>query len=108
LPLFGQAKSGVSIMYKKNFQFSVIEIIDIDSTRIIDAELKRHNRKSLFIIGVYLPSDSNIQSYCDEINLLEALYNHYSEYGDVLIGGDFNASLKTKDYSSCNLHKSSF
>jgi hypothetical protein len=73
-------------MYKKDIQFSVIEIIDIDSSCIIGAELKRHKRKSLFIFGVYmyLPSDINIQSYVDEINLLEALYNHYSEYGDVL------------------------
>ncbi|XP_062576621.1 uncharacterized protein LOC134238510 [Saccostrea cucullata] len=99
-------KGGVSIMYKKGIQFSVVEITDISSTRIIGVELKRYNRKSLFIFSVHLPSDSNTQSYVDEINLLEALYNLYSSYGDVLIGGDFNASLYTKDYSHCNLQKS--
>ena len=58
------------------------------------------------MFGVYLPSDSNTQSYVDELNLLEALTNHYSSFGDVIIGGDFNASINTKDFSHCNVYKS--
>ena len=99
-------KGGVGIMYKKNMQFSIVEIPDIDSTRIVGVELKRHQQQPLFVFGVYLPSDSNTQSYVDELNLLEALTNHYSSFGDVIIGGDFNASINTKDFSHCNVYKS--
>lgn len=65
MSLSGQ--SGISIINKKNIQFSVGGIIDISSTRIIGVGIKRHNQKSMFIFGVYLPSDSNKQSYIEEI-----------------------------------------
>lgn len=66
-------------MYKKDIHFTVVEIIDISSTRLIGVELKRHNQKPLFFcFCLYILSDSKTQSYIDEINLLEALYNLYS------------------------------
>lgn len=55
-------KGGVSLINKKNIQFSVVEIIDVSSTRIIGVGIKRHNQKSMFIFGVHRPFDSNTQS----------------------------------------------
>ena len=100
--------NNICLLYFHNqkLQFSIVEIPDIDSTRIVGVELKRHQQQPLFVFGVYLPSDSNTQSYVDELNLLEALTNHYSSFGDVIIGGDFNASINTKDLSHCNVYKS--
>ena len=99
-------KGGVGIMYKKTLQFSVVEIPDIASPRIIGVELRRKHSRPLYIFGVYLPSDSNVQSYVNELNLLEALFNNYSSYGDVIIGGDFNASCKDTDHPRSNRYKS--
>ena len=91
--VFFSGKGGVAILYRKNLSFSIREIPCYDSNRIIDIELKTSNGSNLYILGVYLPSDSNINSYAQELNMLENLYSHYLNYGKVIIAGDFNASL---------------
>lgn len=49
-------------MYKKDIHFTVVEIIDISSTRLIGVELKRHNQKPLFFcFCLYILSDSKTQ-----------------------------------------------
>lgn len=96
-------KGGIAIMYRKELELSICWLTDLDSTRIIGIELKTSCDRSLFIFGVYLPSDSAIQPYASELNLLEHLEAHYSLLGDVVIGGDFNASSYEEDLQHTNL-----
>lgn len=56
-------KGGVGIMYRKDLLHTVSEIPDITSSRIIGIEVKRKHQRSLYVLGAYLPSDSNIQTY---------------------------------------------
>lgn len=97
-------KGGVGIMYRKDLLHTVSEIPDITS-RIIGIEVKRKHQRSLYVLGTYLPSDSNIQTYQTELNLLDALFNHLCTHGDVIIGGDLNASLYDKDLPNVNKYK---
>lgn len=69
------------------------EIPDITSFRIIGIEDKRKHQCSLYVLGAYLPSDSKIQTYQTDLNLLDTLFNHLCTLGDVISGGDLNASL---------------
>lgn len=85
-------RGGVAIMYRKCLAFSIREIPCFDSNRIIGIELKTCNG-CVYILGAYLPSDNNVDNYAYELNLLENLYNHYSNYGKVIIAGDLNGSL---------------
>lgn len=79
-------------MYRKRLAFSIREIPCYDSNRIIGIELKTCNG-CVYILGAYLPSDNNVDNYAYEFNLIENLYNHYSNYGKVIIAGDLNGSL---------------
>lgn len=58
----------------------------------------------LYIFGVYLPDDSNEDTYIQELNHVESLYCHYRSYGNVIIAGDLNGSiishLNTNAYKS--------
>lgn len=47
----------------------------------------------MYIFGVYLSADSDIDCYIYEVNIVESLYNYYNEYGYVVIVGDINSSL---------------
>lgn len=98
-------KGGVGIMYRKDLLHTVSEIPDITSSRIIGIEVKRKHQRSLYVLGAYLPSDSNIQTYQSELNLLDALFNHLCTLGDVIIGGDLNASLYDKELPNVNQYK---
>jgi exonuclease III len=84
-------KGGVAILCKSFLQFSVLEISDINSERIVCIELKHHSYGSLFIFGVYLPSDESIESYKHELNILDSLCTYNSNFGNVIIAGDLNA-----------------
>lgn len=99
-------KGGIAILYKDSLQFNVVELLDIASTRIIGIELKNQSNKSLFILGTYLPSDESIDNYKNELNILESVYTYYSNYGNVIISGDLNASLLSKDIGKTNQFKS--
>lgn len=96
-------KGGISIMFKKDIEMSISEIPDIDSSRLIAVELKRINQRPLYIIGVYLPSENDMQHYLSELSMLETIFNHLCSLGDVILGGDFNASFI--DRSNINLYK---
>lgn len=45
------------------------------------------------MVGVYLPADSNEDTYIQELNYIESLYRHYRSYGNVIIAGDLNGSI---------------
>ncbi|VDH94491.1 Hypothetical predicted protein [Mytilus galloprovincialis] len=109
LPNFYNAyhgKGGIAILYKSTLQFSINEIHDTNSERIVGLEIKTPSKGSLFIFGAYLPSDESVDNYRTELNILDALYTHYSNYGNVIIAGDLNASCLKKDKLCSNRYKS--
>lgn len=99
-------KGCVSILYKKTLQFSINELYEINSDRIVGLELKNQTYGSLFVFGTYLPSDNVLDNYRHELNVLDELYTYYSIYGKVLIAGDLNASCLPKDIGRTNNMKS--
>ena len=97
-------RGGVAIIARKTLSFSIKEIDCSQSSRVIGIELSSTNSNSLFIFGVYLPSDNDINAYCHELSIIESLYSYYSNYGTVIVAGDLNGSIiDTKD---TNLNKS--
>ena len=56
---------GAAILYKRSLQFSINEMHNLDSERIVGIELKGQSFGSIFIFGVYLPSNENIDQYKD-------------------------------------------
>ncbi|KAK3098283.1 hypothetical protein FSP39_017953 [Pinctada imbricata] len=94
-------KSGVAILYKKALEFSVTEI-DIMSDRMVGLQFMNRSGAKIFILGVYLTSENNIEKYREEISLLSDLYVWYSSQGHVIIMGDMNSSL----YGQSNVQKS--
>lgn len=91
LPFIG--RGGVAIMYRKSLMFSVKEVTCYNTNRITAIQLNDSLGNIYYIFGVYLPSDSNIEMYIEELSTLENLYTYYSGYGKVIIAGDFNGSL---------------
>ena len=77
--------------------------IHIDSNRVIGIELKSDNER-MYIFGVYLPADGNIDSYVYEFNIVEGLYNYYRKYGCVLVAGDLNHSRVTPLHTNVKKH----
>lgn len=73
--------------------FSVKEVTCYDPRRIIGIKLDDHSGNTYYILGVYLPSDSNIDAYTQELSILENIYTYYSCYSKVIIAGDFDGSL---------------
>ncbi|CAC5359457.1 unnamed protein product [Mytilus coruscus] len=109
LPNFYNAyhgKGGIAILYKSTLQFSINEIHDTNSERIVGLEIKTPSKGSIFIFGAYLPSDESVDNYRTELNILDTLYTHYSNYGNVIIAGDLNASCLEKDKLCSNRYKS--
>ena len=84
----------------------MLEISDINSERIVCIELKHHSYGSLFIFGVYLPSDESIEAYKHELNILDSLCTYYSNFGNVIIAGDLNASCQVQEHDRSNKYKS--
>ncbi|CAC5385645.1 unnamed protein product [Mytilus coruscus] len=99
-------KGGISILYKASLQFSIEEITETNSDRIVGIELENKSFGSIFIFGVYLPADGSIDNYRQELNALDDLYTYYINYGKVVVAGDFNASCINKNLQFTNTTKS--
>ena len=80
------------------------EIEGILSNRIIGIQLNTNKNVPVFIFGVYMPYDNNIDEFRTELDTVESLYLYYSNYGKVFIAGDFNSSLI--DDNNVNMVKS--
>lgn len=74
--------------------YSVKEIPCFESNRIIGVEVKTSGG-NLYIFGVYMPADNNIDAYMYELNTVESLYNYY-----VLIAGDLNSSCISRNHTN--------
>lgn len=81
-------------MYRKHLSFSIREIPCYDSNCIIGIELRTTHGSYIYILEAYLPSNNNIERYAQELNILENLYSHYSNYGNVIAAGDLNGSYR--------------
>jgi hypothetical protein len=81
-------------LIKKQLIHSVKEIPCLESDRVVGVEVKT-SRGNLYIFGVYMPADNNVDCYTHEMNTVESLYNYYSVYGDVIIAGNLNSSCIT-------------
>ena len=55
------------------------------------------------IVGIFLVFN-NIEAYVQELNIVDNLYNYYSNYGNTVIAGDFNGSIL--DRRNTNTRKS--
>ena len=99
-------KGGVAILYKNTLEFSVSEIHDINSERVVGLQIKTKSNGSIFIFGAYLPSDDSLDNYRNELNMLDNLVSYYCNYGSVIVAGDLNASCRTKDRLHSNHCKS--
>lgn len=82
-------------MCRKSLMYSVKEVTCYmyNTNRIKAIQLSDSFGNIYYILGVYLPSDGNIEMYIDKLSILENLYLYFSGYGKVIIAGDFNNSL---------------
>ena len=77
-------------------------MVDANSERNVDIELKSLTYRSIFIFGVYLPADGLIDNYRQVLNALDDLHTYYINYGNVIVAGDFNASCINKNLKLTN------
>ena len=82
------ARSGVSILFKRGLAFKPIDQGDDGEGRIVWAEVEISSKK-LLIIGVYAPSDK------DDPEFFEKLFGMVEgrNYDHLVISGDFNVGL---------------
>ena len=88
------ARSGVSILFKRGLAFNPVRQGDDGEGRIVWAEIEIGMKKVL-IIGVYAPSEKDDHEFFEKLfRILEGC-----NYDHVVISGDFNVGLDEKlDY----------
>ena len=89
------ARSGVSILFKRGLAFKPIDQGDDGEGRIVWAEVEISSKK-LLIIGVYAPADK------DDPEFFEKLFGMVEgrNYDHLVISGDFNVGLdENLDYN---------
>ena len=86
-------KGGVSILYKKSLSNFISEVDCVNNIKVLCLEMKSEPMESVFIIGVYMPAESYVDSYIDAISELEAVTKTCIERGKVIVLGDFNSQL---------------
>jgi hypothetical protein len=77
-------------------------MVDTNSDRNVDIELKSLTYRSIFIFGVYLPADGLIDNYRQELNALDDLHTYYINYCNVIVAGDLKASCINKNLKLTN------
>ena len=93
----GHPSGGLSILYRKNLEQYVTEIIVPDSRRVQAIHFKQSNSAYVFI-NVYFPTDPQCQNFCDD-ELLKTLqdihyvFNMYNDSVNFILLGDFNCDF---------------
>jgi exonuclease III len=85
-------KGGVAILYKKSLEFYTSSVYT-NCNRVVGICLNTPNHVPLFVFGVYLPSENDIDQYREVLNVLNELFTNYSNHGHDIFTGDINASL---------------
>ena len=100
-------KGGLSIMWSRSINMQV-RPLQLESKDIQIVELMQNNGacNSAFIMNVYLPAENHgYLPFEESLTSLMCLYHNYSQYGAVIICGDFNANILSGNWSL--LHSSS-
>ena len=86
-----QVHGGVALLWKYSINDFVTPIISIQSDRIMRIKCKFSGCRSLFILGVYLPSSNHtLDKFQECLDLLWALYESLSADGFVIVLGNIN------------------
>ena len=90
------AWGGVAILWHKKID-SCVKKVETNSNRICIMCISQNKRKDMYIIAVYLPqAGCNIDSFEDEMVMLEEYVLQYSSCGDIIIIGDTNCHFGDK------------
>ncbi|XP_033758847.1 uncharacterized protein LOC117341115 [Pecten maximus] len=85
-------EGGVGILVKKTLRYNVGQVSGVRDERIVGLKVITQT-DTLYIFGVYMQSDGDVAAYRDTLQRLEDLCTYYSEYGKIIIAGDFNARI---------------
>ena len=95
----GRPYGGVAIVFKSDIDAN-IEMVETISNRLLACKINWKNDYSndTILFNVYMPTNSNENNveFLDimlEISSIIQIYNTY----DVVVGGDFNCNMKSKD-----------
>ena len=85
-------KAGVSILYKKDYRFTIDALDKIPSDRICGVRISGSTACSVvYAFAVYLPPvNYNDALFCETLNILKSLFDSYVQSGSVIVCGDFN------------------
>jgi len=83
------------LLINKDIEFSTNIVEAHDDSIVYRIQLSMNDSLSIFVFGLYLPSDNLIQVYNDCVQYIEELYNFNSKLGNVIFAGDFNAQDDT-------------
>lgn len=84
-------KNHISVLVKKSLLFSISYLSECETDRIIGLKISTPTTAPVYLFGVYLPFDNNVDAYKHYISMLWDLWNLFNEHGDVIMLGDFNA-----------------
>ena len=101
LTTYSRGKAGVSILYKNALR-SYTHRLDIRHDKIIGVQVHTIVARPLFVFCAYLPQENDVSAYRAVLQDKHDLYTYYKQYGNVLIGGDFNASCKQESRTNAN------
>lgn len=100
IPIAIVGSGKLAILVRNDLKFSIHPIETDKSQRVHGIQLQGENSDTLYVFGVYLPSDTDLENYTSCLNNLQDIYSFYSQKGNVIIGDDFNAQYNTVSISS--------
>jgi len=86
-------KAGPVILIRKSLQSVISQISKIQNNRIIGIDVRVGCSKPLYIFCLYMPSDSDVNSYNETLCDVQSIFSHYCKPGTVLFTADFNAQI---------------
>ena len=96
----------VSFLVKKDLIHSVNFIEEYSNDRVILLELTQTVSQSVYICGVYLPYDNDVDYFKSYLDHIYDIMSLYSDKGVVVLAGDFNARAFETPYSFAQKFKS--
>jgi len=97
---------GITILRHKRLKYNVNEVVIPNSNRITGLQIYTYDQRHIYVFGVYMPSDSNIEEYETVMEQLHDICYHYSQLGEIIFAGDFNAQYDTLPISQIAKAKS--
>ena len=93
----GRPAGGLAILYKRNLEQFITEIVVPDSRRVQAIHFKQ-NATSFVLINVYFPTDPQNNNFCDKdllstIHDIHYVFNMHDESTNFILMGDFNCEF---------------